>query len=263
MAILSGGITFTGALGNLSAYKVKGSDKIIIRSKGGASKEQILHSPRFQRTRENNAEFGGCGYAGKAIRQVLFPLKHLADYNFTPTLNKLAKSIQLLDDVNDRGKRSILLSRYHYLLEGFQLNQKNPFDSMLRHPVRCEVERETGSATIALPQLLPGLNLMMPWQYPFYRFVATLGLVEDISYKEDHYKSNEATLPPVSAVTAWQSVKQSFEAQHMTLQLHDLTKLDDTKTMLVGIGIEMGTPISSQVIDRAKYAGAAKILATG
>ncbi|SEW44624.1 hypothetical protein [Chitinophaga arvensicola] len=263
MAILSGGITFTGKLGNLCAYKVKGSDKIIIRTKGGASKEQIKESPGFQRTRENNTEFAGCAYAAKAIRRQLFPLKHLADYNFTSTLTKLAKNIQLLDKVSDRGKRSIQLSHYGHLLEGFQLNQQNPFDSMLRHPVRCTVERETGSATITVPQLLPGLNLMLPWQYSFFRIIAIIGLVGDITCKKEDYSSIEKNGPPVTATTQWQSVTQPLDAQDLTLQLRDLHQLDDTKTILVGIGIEMGKPYSNKIIHPVKYAGAAKILATG
>jgi len=263
MAYFTNGIAFIGAIGNMTAYKMKGTDKIIVRSKGGASKAQIKHSPGFERTRENNTEFGGCSYASKAIRQVLFPVKHLADYNFTSTLTKLAKHIQLQDKVGDRGQRSILLSRHSYLLDGFQLNKKNTFDYVVRHPAGCFIERETGSAEIQLPALNPGFNLVAPWQYPFFRFIITFGMVADVVCKESNYQSQEKLLLPTTAHTEWQPVKQDFEAQRIVLQIRDLAELDDTKTLLVGIGIEMGMPITNEVIDVVKYAGCAKILATG
>jgi hypothetical protein len=263
MAILTNGIFFTGALGKMSAYKIKGSDKIILRTKGGASKTDIRESPRFARTRENNTEFGGCSYASKGIRQVLYPIKHLADYNFTATLHKLARSIQVLDEVSDRGKRNIFLSRHHYLLEGFPLNKKNTFDSVLRHPVYGTIERETGSVEIQLPPLKSGLNLLIPWPYPFYRFIVTFGAVADVVHQEDTYMRSENKLWANSVSTAWQPVRQSQEAQTIELMLPNLEALDDTKTLIAGIGIEMGMPISNQVMERVKYAGCAKILATG
>lgn len=263
MAFLTDGINFTGSLGKLSAYKVRGSDKIIVRTKGGATKAQIRQSPVFERTRENNTEFAGCGYAAKNIRQVLYPVKHLADYNFTPMLVKLAKSIQLLDTTGDRGQRSIDLSRHRYLLEGFQLNRKNTFDSVLRHPVQCTIERETGTAEVQLPGLLPGLNLLLPWQYPFFRFVITFGIVANIGFNGINYRNAENQPLPVSAHTEWQLVKRHSEAQRILLALTDLGLLNDDSTLLVGIGIEMGMPVTDQVIERVRYVGCGKILVTG
>ena len=50
MATLEGGIEFTGSVGMLSAYRIKGSDKIILRKKGGPKKKQVLTSQKFKRT---------------------------------------------------------------------------------------------------------------------------------------------------------------------------------------------------------------------
>ncbi|MET3878885.1 hypothetical protein [Chitinophaga sp. OAE865] len=264
MAILTEGINFIGRIGNLNAYKLKGSDKIIVRKNtAGPSKADIQSSPTYQRVRENITEFGACSSASKAIRQVLYPVKHLADYNFTPTLCKLAKNIQVMDTAGERGKRSILLSRYGHLLEGFQLNRINTFDSIIRHPVACSINRETGSATIKLPALVLGINFITSRNYARFRFVATIGLVPDIVYKVNNYKSSEQTSLPEVIFTEWQSLQQSFEAQSITMQLKELNALSDTKTIMVGIGIEMGVSLSNQVVERIKHAGAAKILAVG
>ena len=59
MARLTGNFDFTGKLGNISAYKINGTGKTVLRTKGGASKHKIKHHPAFINTRRNNAEFGG------------------------------------------------------------------------------------------------------------------------------------------------------------------------------------------------------------
>ena len=73
---------------------MKGSDKIILRTKGGASKEKIKKGKEFATTRRLNSEFGGRAVASKYIMRSLFPLKALADYNIAGPLNALIKPIQ-------------------------------------------------------------------------------------------------------------------------------------------------------------------------
>ena len=263
MAFLSGGPEFTGSIGNMSYYKMKGTDKIVVRKKGGASKKKIKTLPSFARTRENNAEFGGCANTVRSIRHALYPLNKLADYNFTPTLTTLAKNIQLLDNVNERGKRAVNFSQYRYLLEGFQLNKTIIFDSVVKYPLKGSIERETGSATIDIPHLHPQLNLEFPWKAPLYRFVIGFGVFTDSAFNGTDYKE-KATLPVAETIyTEWQPVQQAFEGQSFTLQLHNLHGIDDTKSMILSIGIEMGTPITNAFIQPIKYAGCAKILTVG
>lgn len=263
MAFLSGGPEFTGSIGSLSYYKMKGTDKIVVRKKGGASKKKIRTSPTFARTRENNAEFGGCANTVKSIRHALFPLNKLADYNFTPTLTSLAKSIQLLDKVGERGKRAVNFSQHRYLLEGFQLNRGIIFDSVVKYPLKGIIERETGSATIAIPHLYPQLNLEFPWKAPLYRFVIGFGLFTDSAFNGTNYKNDNLLSRAATIYTDWLPVQQAFEAQTFMLQLQNLRGIDDTKSMILSIGIQMGTPITNQFIQEVKYAGCAKILTVG
>lgn len=264
MAFLSNGPEFTGSIGNMSYYRMKGTDKIVVRKKGGASKEQIKTSPSFARTRENNAEFSGCANTVRSIRHALFPLNKLADYNFTPTLTTLAKNIQLLDKVNERGKRAVNFSQYRYLLEGFQLNKEFIFDAVVKYPLKGSIERETGSATVNIPHLHPQLNLDFPWKAPLYRFVIGFGVFTDSSFKELTGFKDKVILPRAETVyTDWQPVQQAFEAQSFTLQLFSLHGIDDTKSMILSIGIQMGTPITNAFIQEVKYASCAKILTVG
>ena len=109
MAKLEGDIQFTGSLNNLSAYKMRGSDKIILRKKGGPTKKQIKHSKNFENTRRNNMEFGGRAMAAAAIKHCLHPFGFLADHNITATLNALLGAIQKMDTTSGWGKRHVLL----------------------------------------------------------------------------------------------------------------------------------------------------------
>ena len=83
MAQLASAFNFIGRLGNVTAYKLKGSNKTILRTVGGPGKERIEKDPGFEKTRQNNSEFGGCGKSIKFLRKATFPMQQLADYNFS------------------------------------------------------------------------------------------------------------------------------------------------------------------------------------
>ena len=56
-------IKLDGTIGGITFYKSK--DGYLAREKGGIPAERIRNDPAFQRTRENGAEFGRAGKAGK------------------------------------------------------------------------------------------------------------------------------------------------------------------------------------------------------
>lgn len=162
MALLDSEFSFTGPLGNLSAYRMRGTDKIVIRRKGGASKKQIKTSPTFVNTRRVNAEFGGRAFASKWIMHMLYHVKPLADYNIAGPLNAILKPTQDLDTTNKYGERSVLHSQKRHLLHGFSLTRKTTFESVLRAPLTYELSREMMSAEIHLPELIHGINFHTP-----------------------------------------------------------------------------------------------------
>ena len=60
MPFLEGPFAFTGKLDMLSAYRMRGVDKIVVRRKGGPSREKIKTGASFANTRRTMSEFGGC-----------------------------------------------------------------------------------------------------------------------------------------------------------------------------------------------------------
>lgn len=262
MARLKGVLDFSGKIGGLSAYKRKDMDDTFVRMPGGASRKKIKTARSFERTRELNLEWKGCGRAAGRIRWALLFVGHLKDYNFTSELSKICKAIQSQDTENVKGERSILISKHRDLLEGFRLTQRNPFDSVVRHLLKCEINRETGSAWVQLPNLLPEINLYIPWRYPLFRFVISLQAVLDLEYNYPQTSNSNTAAAPV-AYTAWQATGEHYAGERIELQLKGGPKQDDSWTLILSVGIEMGTPISNNVINTVKYAGSAKILAVG
>jgi len=262
MAILKGQLIFTGTIGDLTAYKRRDSDKIIIRQKGGPSKSKIKKSRKFDLVRKNNAEFGGRATATKWIRQAMWPQKSLADYGFTSSLNSLMKPMQELDTVSDLGRRSVLFTKNPHLLSGFNLNRRNIFDSIVRNPVIFSIHKESLSASLAIPSLVPGINFFTPGNMAMYSIVATLGILPDLHFNANGYRPQkpykDQVLPAVFE-TKWHPTLSSSPAETIEMKLTTIPP-DESFCLLLSIGIRFGNIIDEGKVKQEKYAGAAKIL---
>lgn len=264
MAFMNGNMGFIGRLGNITSYKMQGSDKIIMRTKGGASKDKIKRSPNFVLTRKNNSEFGGCAKMSKSIRAAIYPICHLANYNFTSNITSLVKKIQLQDNSHERGERAIYLSQFRYLLDGFSLNKNTSFDAIIRHSFHPQINREDGSASIDLPALIPGVNLNLPWSQPVYRLVFSIGVVNDMEYGTMGFNTpNQSSNFTNLTYTTWLPTKQLQVAQTIALQLQGFKPLTNNQSIIVAAGIEMGAQDTMSEIQFVKYCGSGKILLVG
>ena len=267
MARLKGNLQFTGSLGDISAYTMRGSDKVILRTKGGASKEKIKKAACFARTRELNDEWIGCTKAGKGIRLAIHPIKHMADYNISGPLNAIAKKVQTLDAVNPKGSRIISLSKYKEILVGFNLNNQNLFDGVVRTPLIHSLSRNPCVATIGLPTLIPQINFQNRYHRPLFRFVAALGIVSNMVYSGDYavYKPLHAEVHGqyVSETTDWNSTLVTFKNQTLDLHFGENITLNESDLLILSIGVEFGNPLDGTVVEPIKYSGSAKIIAIG
>jgi hypothetical protein len=249
MAKLQGDLLFTGSLGNLTAYRMKGVDRVIVRAKGGPSPSKIKHSPRFRNTRKSYTEFGAATKAGSWLRNSFGELLSIADHNLTPPLNALCRKIQLLDTQHEQGEREVLFSQHPHLLEGFSLSRRDPFDSVLRSPVHYMADTMKCSVDISVPELLPGINLLLPGQFAFYRLVFTLGILPDAPLRK-------GVALPVSARSEWTAASSRMDARIYTLRYDSLCPVPGGASLLISAGIQMSVNGDTVV----KYAGAGKVL---
>lgn len=262
MAKLTGGFAFSGSLGDISAYRKKGTNYTIIRRKGGPAKERIQKDPNFKQTRLNNNEWRGCVLALKALIRAVFAVKHLADYPYSSTLQAVCKSIQNEDNIQEKGKRSVLISQQPHRLEGFGFNRENYFETLLRHPLHYSVDKIEGKARVEVPSLIPGINFHNPKGEPLYRLVAILGVVPDIVFDEtmQRYRPVNQEIPyPAECKTSWYCWKEGSGPQSLELQLENWDPVQGL-TLILSAGIEFGTPITNADIKPVKYAGSARVL---
>jgi len=236
---------------------MRGSDKIILRKKGGPSKKQIKHSPTFDITRRNNREFGGRSKLAAHIMNLLFPLRSLADYNITGPLNALLKPIQQMDTENEMGQRNVLLSKNPRLLEGFPLNRRNLLESIVSTPFLWSLQKD--QVIIEVPDLLPGINFMVPGNYAWYQFIAVAGLVPDLYYHEHGYgPKDDRMLFRDLAYSNWLPVSSPTPAGKLII-----TGLPEQKpenySIIIAVGIAFGN-IQGNEIEQVKYVGAGKVI---
>ncbi|VBB48620.1 conserved hypothetical protein [uncultured Paludibacter sp.] len=267
MAIVNSTIQLQGSIAGMSFYKRRGSDKIIARSKGGASKAMIKNSPKFENLRLQQNEWKGCTQFASKLRYAFAGLHRIADYNLTPALNALAKNIQKTDGGNVLGERAIVFSDYRYTLDGFNFNRSYPFNTILRVPVTVETDRKKLAAQVTVTRMNAGNDLLNVQKLPYFRILVGLGAVSDMRYQEStksYLPVNGSMHPVFTTYTGeWQICESVLEKQIIEVQLNEdlIENLTEEVTLIVSIAVEFGKVGFSGIPQEVKYAGSGKVIA--
>ena len=266
MAIIKGAIQMTGSIKGVSFYTVRGSDRVIMRTKGGATKSQMATSPKFGGVRRQQKEWGACAKFGSITRYAFGGLHRLADYNLTPVLNGMGKNLMKLDTESETGSRSLQLSAYRQALEGFSFNRNNTLNSVLRvYPV-SQIDRETLSATINLPRINAEIDLLNFRNLPYFRIIAVLGSVSDLVFDavKDTYAEVVRNLHGTSTVVTgeWHSTQSIIEEQKITLMMPESQRqyLSEEVTLVLSLAVEFGNVGFTGQPQEVKYAGCGKVI---
>ncbi len=158
MARQKGLLKVVGKLDDLSFYKSE--DGYLVRTKGGVSGSRIANDPAFQRTKENNAEFGMAGKAGKLLRLAFRNLMmEASDRLVTSRMSKLMNDVKKLDAVSGRGQRHVHagfgLPEGKAVLKGFNFNTRSDLSGILFKPYALN----TSSGTIDIKGLVPATDI--------------------------------------------------------------------------------------------------------
>jgi hypothetical protein len=266
MAIVKGPIVFTGSFGNASFYTRRGSDKVIVRTKGGASKEKIKSSPKFAGLRLQQKEWKGCTGFASILRYAFGGLHRLADYNLTPVLNGFAKNLQKTDIVNEIGKRDICLSGLQYTLENFNFNRQYPFNTVLRVSVHGNIDRETGMASVQVPRINTEMDVQNVQRLPYFRLIVALGVVSDVKWDEvgSEFKAVVPEVHGISIVNTgnWLPAENVLIPQTITVQLDEssLQQITSDCTLVLSMAIEFGKVGFTGAPQEVKYAGCGRVV---
>jgi hypothetical protein len=262
MAKMTSLMGFTGRLGNLSFYTKRGSDKIIVRSKGGPSKRKIKTGRSFVKVRQNNMEFGGRSACVKQLNRVLHALKPLADINIASAFSSMLTATQEMDKINPKGKRSVLLSRLPQSIEDFNFNSKNNLSSIIRSPLIHNLSRETLTTSVGIPALLPGINFFVADKYPLFSLVAVLGVVPDLHCNGKYYEPTIDTSQFMcynKVETPWLPSMDGAAATTLNIPIQQLPPGNEW-SLILAIGIRFATIGTGGAPQQIKYSGAAKII---
>jgi hypothetical protein len=264
MGNIIGGSDFTGRLGPVSVYRMRGHNKLVIRTPGGASKSRIKNHRNFEATRSLNREWTLVTGVAREIRQGLSALGQLSDYNVSGPLNALVKKIQTSDSMNEKGKRSILFSRYPDFISSFQFNRQTLFDSIVRQQLEISIDKPNGRATVTVPVLQPNIHFFPNPRYAYYRLAIDMAGVSDQVWNEESLSFKPATpvLPKYKLFyTAWVPASSTqLAATYQLSPAYEEFSTGPDMILIVGAGIQYGMPSPDGSIQPVPYAGAARIL---
>jgi hypothetical protein len=185
MARQDGVLLLKGELGGLSFYKTA-QDGYLARQKGGVDAKRIRTEASFARTRENGAEFGRAGQAGRLLRTAFRALvRNSSDSRVVSRLTQKFAEVIHADTTSLRGARNVVdgdMSK----LQGFEFNIDGKLRQTLLAQYSVQVDRAAGSVTINVPQFVPAELIAAPVGATNFRLVAS---VSALDFAGDRYIS--------------------------------------------------------------------------
>lgn len=161
MALQKGILKIEGTMGGMTFYKKDGVH--LVKEKSSIPAEKIANDPKFARTRENNAEFGAAGIAGKLLRDALRVLMlNASDSLVASRVTKLMMDEIKLDATGVRGSRKpatgLALATGKALIKGFNFNGNSFLSSVLFKPYTVN----TTTGVIGITGLIPANDIAFP-----------------------------------------------------------------------------------------------------
>jgi hypothetical protein len=269
MAIIKGAFQMEGSISGVSFYSMAGSDKVIMRTKGGPSKRKMKEGKEFELVRKHQTEWAACVLFSRGLKWAMGDNYRLADYNVSPVWNGIGKKLINLDEESALGERHLRISAYREAIVGFSLNKNFSFNAVMRAIPTFEVDKEKRSAKIRFPQINTEYDLLNVQKLPYFRLIATLGVVSDIHYHPENPRDKyEPALKAAngtrqSITTEWFSAHDIIPEQSLEIGFDESMQeyRSDYDTLLLSVGIEFGTTAFGGKIEGVKRAGCARIIA--
>ncbi len=203
MAKQTGLLRYSGSMGGVRHFKIKGLEGDFAGLNGGPTAEQIKNDDAFVRTRENMKEFGACASAAKSIRIGLAQLmRQMADSRLAGRLTALMKEVQLSDTTSPRGERSILISNAIGSSIELNYNKNLSLSGIFNAPYTLTSAPTRDSATFTIPAFNPANLINAPAGATHFRLVNAINVVSDWTYDSvsGTYGATDPNLSTVSDI---------------------------------------------------------------
>ena len=196
MARQKGIIKLDGTIGDITFYKSK--DGYLAREKGGVPAERIANDAAFQRTRENGAEFGRAGKAGKILRNSIRALlQNASDCRMVSRLTKKMVEVIQEDATNPRGQRNVIDGEAE-LLAGFEFNLYGKLGTTLYAPFTSTIDRAAGMLDANIPAFVPANMVAAPGGTTHFKIISA-GAEVDFENESFVADSQETAILPWDA----------------------------------------------------------------
>ncbi len=233
MARQTGIIKLKGTIGGMTFYKTS-ADGHLVREKGGIEKSRIESDPAFQRTRENGAEFGRAGKAGKMLRTALRALLiNSADSRMVSRLTQQMVKVIQADLVNERGLRNVIDGEAELLL-GFEFNLRGKLGTTLYAPFVGAIDRVSGEITVDIAPFIPANMIVAPSGTTHYKIISG-GAEIDFENEVFTVATSETAILPWDA-TLTVAVAQTNQVTAAS-----------TKPLFLALGIEFYQEVNAQM----------------
>lgn len=232
MAQQKGIIKLVGTIGGITFYKSK--DGYLAREKGGVSADKIANDPAFQRTRENGAEFGRAGKAGKILRTSLRALlQNASDSRMVSRLTKEMLKVVQADAVNPRGERNVIDGEAE-LLQGFEFNINGKLGTTLYAPFTAAIDRVSGALTVDIPTFVPIQMLAAPGGSTHYKIISA-GV--EIDFENETYVVDAQD----TAIQPWDATATA------AINLANAVPAASTHPLFLVLGVEFYQEVNGQM----------------
>ena len=223
MARQKGIIKLKGTIGDITFYKTQ--DGHLAREKGGVDGDRIKNDPNFQRTRENGAEFGRAGKAGKVLRTAFRSLSiNASDSRVASRLTQLMMKVVKADAVSDRGLRNVLDGETE-LLTGFEFNALGKLGNSLYAPFDSSIDRAAGTLDVNIPSFSPLAMLAAPNGTTHFKIVSAGA---EVDFEAETYVIGTST----TSILPWTATDTALISQSNSVTPNS------TKPLFLVVGVE-------------------------
>ena len=196
MAKQKGIIKLEGTLGDITFVKTKNG--YLAKEKTGLTGDRIANDPAFQRTRENGAEFGRAGKAGKMIRTSFRSLlQNTADSTMIARLTRELMKVIQADTTSTRGQRNVIDGEAE-LLQGFDFNEGGKLSTTLFAPFTTSIDRVTGALSADIPSFVPNVMIGYPSGATHFKIMTAAAAI-DFEGQAFEQKMAETGILPIDA----------------------------------------------------------------
>ena len=232
MARQKGIIKLKGTIGDITFYKTQ--DGHLAREKGGIDANRIASDPAFQRTRENGAEFGRAGKAGKILRTALRPLLiNSADGRMVSRLTQRMMKVIQADATSERGMRNVIDGEAE-LLFGFEFNIRGKLGTSLYAPFVGAIDRATGEITVDLAAFVPINMIAAPSGTTHYKIISAGA---EVDFEAETYVVSTSE----TAILPWDATPSAVISQT------NAVTAASTKPLFLAVGIEFYQQVNGQM----------------